>query len=231
MISIIIPTYNEAGTIEDTLENISNLNTKIEFEIIVADGSSVDSTKEIAEKYSTVLHSEKGKVIQLNNAFKKSSGDVLFFIPADTTIPEGALEEIDKRIEEGFDGGGFSNIFSKNNEKIKLLGRILNLRIFNNDHKNNLIFFGDNGIFCKKSVFHKLGGFKNIPIMEDYDFSMRMKKSYLSTRILHPKLIVSSRRHLKSGFIKTRLQWIIIRRLYILGVSPKTLIKLYKDVR
>lgn len=231
MISIIIPTYNEAGTIGSTLENISNLNSKIEHEIIVADGSSIDKTREIAEKYSTVLISEKGKVIQLNSAAKKSNGEVLFFIHADMTIPTGALEEIEKKIDAGFDGGGFSNIFSKHNDKIKLLGRILNLRIINNDNKKNLVFFGDNGIFCKKSVFQKLGGFKNIPIMEDYDFSLRMKKIFLSTRILNPKLIVSSRRHVKSGFIKTRLQWIIIRRLYTLGVSPKILTKLYKDVR
>ena len=232
MISIIIPTLNEEIIIESTLENLRTHIRNTPHEIIVSDGGSRDKTVTIAEKFALVIKSEKGKAIQLNEGAKRAAGDILFFVQADTTIPQGALEAIELKIyKQGYDGGGFSNVFSEHNKKIKTLGRILNFRIFTNDHQRNLIFFGDNGIFCKREVFDKLGGYKLIPIMEDYDFSKRMRDRFKSVRILDPKLIMSSRRFIKDGFVKTRLLWIIIKRLYQLGISPYFLAKLYKDVR
>ena len=232
MISIIIPTLNEEITIESTLENLRTHTQNTPHEIIVSDGGSRDKTVTIAEKFALVIKSEKGKAIQLNEGAKRAVGDIFFFVQADTTIPRGALEAIELKIyKQGYDGGGFSNVFSKYNKKIKTLGRILNFRIFTNDHQKNLIFFGDNGIFCKREVFEKLGGYSLIPIMEDYDFSKRMRDQFKIVRILDPKLIMSSRRFIKDGFVKTRLLWIIIKRLYQLGISPYFLAKLYKDVR
>lgn len=232
MISIIIPTLNEEIIIESTLKNLKVHIQNTPHEIIVSDGGSCDKTVAIAEEFALVVKSEKGKAIQLNEGAIRAAGDILFFVQADTTIPRGALKTIELKIyEQGYDGGGFSNVFSEHNKKIKILGRILNFRILTNDHQKNLIFFGDNGIFCKREVFDRLGGFKLIPIMEDYDFSKRMRDRFKAVRILDPKLIMSSRRFAKDGFVKTRLLWIIIKRLYQLGISPYTLVKLYKDVR
>ena len=232
MISIIIPTLNEETTIQPTLENIELHAWKVQHEIIVVDGGSLDGTVNNAENYAIVVKSDKGKSVQLNKGAKEAKGDILFFVQADARIPGGALEAIELKIySEEYDGGGFSNVFSEHNKKIKTIGRILNFRIITNDHHKNLVFFGDNGIFCKKEVFEKLGGFKLIPIMEDYDFSKRMRNQFRTVRILDPKLIMSPRRFVKNGFIRTRLQWIIIRRLYQLGFSPYFLVKLYKDVR
>ena len=93
------------------------------------------------------------------------------------------------------------------------------------------IFYGDNGIFVKKKVFEQLKGFKEIPIMEDYDFSKRMRSGFKVKKITNTVITVSSRRHVKEGFIKTRFQWIMIRMLFSLGVSPFTLARWYKDSR
>ena len=232
MISIIIPTLDEEVIIESTLKNLRMHIRDTSHEIIVSDGGSRDKTVAIAEKFALVVKSEKGKAIQLNEGAKRASGDILFFVQADTTIPQGALKTIESKIyKQGYDGGGFSNVFSEHNKKIKTLGRVLNFKIFTNDHQGNLIFFGDNGIFCKREVFDRLGSFKLIPIMEDYDFSKRMRDRFKAVRILDPKLIISPRRFVKNGFVRTRLQWIIIRRLYQIGISPYFLVKLYKDVR
>ncbi len=95
----------------------------------------------------------------------------------------------------------------------------------------NTIFFGDNGIFVKRTVFEALGGFKTIPIMEDYDFSKRLQEQFSVVRIGAPRLVVSPRRHVEAGFIKTRMQWILIKRLYQVGVSPHVLARWYRDVR
>ncbi len=232
MISIIIPTLNEETIIKSTLENIKAHTQNTLHEIIVSDGGSQDQTATIAEKFALIVKSKKGKAIQLNEGAKKAKGDILFFVQADASIPKGALETIELKIhKQGYDGGGFSNVFSEHNRKIKTMSRILNFRILTNDHKGNLIFFGDNGIFCKKEIFDKLCGFKLIPIMEDYDFSKRMRDQFRSVRIIDPKLIMSPRRFIKNGFVKTCFQWVIIKRLYQIGVSPYTLVKIYKDIR
>jgi glycosyltransferase involved in cell wall biosynthesis len=181
MISIIIPTLNEEKIIRSTLENLSLFTRGRSYEIIVSDGGSQDYTVKIAKQYAKIVISKKGKAIQLNTGAKKAKGKILFFLPADITVPDGALEAIERKIfKQGYDGGGFSNVFSNYNNKIKTLGRIMNLRIFDNDNKRNLIFYGDNGIFCKKEVFNRLRGFKRIPIME-------ASKTYFITSSTHFK--------------------------------------------
>jgi len=148
------------------------------------------------------------------------------------TLPKGTLKIIQVKVsKDDCHGGGFSNTFTAHNRRIKKLGRLLNLRIFDNDRASNTLFFGDNGIFVRRSSFNALNGFKLIPIMEDYDFSRRMREHFRVVRILEPRIAVSPRRHERSGFLKTRLQWIVIKWLYLLGVSPHRLMRLYPDVR
>ena len=232
MISIIVPTYNEESIVETTLRGIQDRTDEAECEIIVADGKSTDRTAEVSRSWAKVIISERSRSQQLNAGAAAANGHILFFLHADATLPCGALRAIGEKINyDGYDGGGFSNIFSSHNDKIKRLGRLMNLRVRDNDRMNNTLFFGDNGIFVKKSVFEALRGFREMPIMEDYDFSDRMRKQFRVVRIMQPRLIVSPRRHLKAGFVKTRLQWILIRKLYLLGVRPKLLARLYPDER
>jgi rSAM/selenodomain-associated transferase 2 len=232
MISIIIPTYNEESSIEKTLVQLNALHCVCDKEILVVDGGSSDNTIFIALKYARVVSSIKGKANQLNTGVKYSKGRILFFVHADMFVPNESLNAIINQINEGFDGGGFANVFDSHNERIKRFGTIMNLRFFNNkEQADRCIFYGDNGIFVKRKVFQDLGGFKKIPIMEDYDFSYRMRKYFKVKQIKDVKLILSSRRHLEAGFFKTRFQWIVIKKLYILGVSPHLLDSWYRDVR
>jgi rSAM/selenodomain-associated transferase 2 len=232
MISIIIPTYNEESTIRSTILSIHSCSDDVQREVIVADGQSTDRTIKLAAPHARIVVSARGRANQMNAGAGRARGDILLFLHADVTLPRGALNEIEKAISaEGYDGGGFSNIFSAHNDRIKRLGRIMNLRLRDNDRPGNTLFFGDNGIFVRREAFSSLRGYRDIPIMEDCDFSDRMRKQFRVVRILHPQLVLSPRRHLQSGFVKTRLQWILIRRLYQAGVSAEKLARLYPHVR
>ena len=232
MISVIVPTYNEEERVEHAIESVLAHRDETEIEIIVADGGSSDATVSLARAHAKVVCSETGRARQLNAAAEHARGDIFFFLHAHVTLPAGALARIDRAINtEGNHGGGFSNIFSEHNRNIKRLGRVLNLRLRDNDHSGNTIFFGDNGIFVRRTAFEALGGFKTIPIMEDYDFSKRMRERFKVVRICGPRLVVSPRRHVEAGFVRTRVQWILTRRLYELGVSPDHLARWYPKVR
>ena len=231
MISIIIPTYNEATHIEATLQHLISLKEP-PVEILVSDGGSTDDTVSLVLKYARVIYSGKGKGLQLNTAAKEAAGEILFFVHADMHVPPSALSAIAEHIyAKGYDGGGFLNVFSEYNEKIKRLGRIINFRIRKGEQPEQCIFYGDNGIFVRKDAFERLHGFKEIPIMEDYDFSIRMRSKYKVSVIREPKLILSPRRQQRDGFIRTHLKWFFIKKLYQLGMSPQKLAEWYKDIR
>ena len=233
MISIIILAHNEEAYILSIIQELQKQVDCTNYEIILADGKSTDNTIHIAEKHDVkVVNCRKGRAKQMNDAALHAKGDILFFVHADMKFQKHTLATIEKTIQAGHDGGGFANLFDQHNAKIKRIGTWMNFRFFDNKEQSDRgIFYGDNGIFVKKKVFEALGKCKEIPIMEDYDLSVRMSKEYKTTKIKEPPIIVSARRHIKAGFLKTRFQWIVIRQLYKWGVSPTFLVKLYRDVR
>ena len=233
MISIIILTYNEGETIQTLLGNLKQLPHTNGKEIIVADGGSNDDTINAIKNQARIIFSKTGKAFQMNKAAKAAWGDILFFVHADMHFPTNTLLAIEEAVyTEKVAGGGFANVFDQHNDKIKKIGNIMNLRIFDRREQSDKgIFYGDNAIFIKKSVFKKLGGFKEIPIMEDYEFSKRASKDFKLRKIKDPIITVSARRHIKTGFIKTRFLWIMIRELYKIGFSPFLLAKWYAHIR
>lgn len=231
-ISVIVPTLDEETAIEHTLRGILARRDEADVEVIVADGGSRDRTVAIAQRYARVVHADRGRARQLNGAAREATGKILFFVHADMELPSGAIAAVRQKVQlEGYDGGGFSNVFARHNAQIKRLGRVLNLRLRDNDHDRNTVFFGDNGIFVRRDVFDALGGFRDIPIMEDYDFSTRLRSHHRAVRIQSPPLVVSARRHERAGFVRTRLRWIVVKQLYLLGCPPRLLARLYRDVR
>ena len=233
MISVIIVAYNEEAYIKSIILELRNQKNSGEFEILLADGNSADKTVLLAKQENiSVINCRKGKACQMNDAAKAARGDILFFVHADMKLANNTLSVIQEQIDNGFDGGGFANIFDEHNDKIKHLGTWMNFRFFNKKEQSDKgLFYGDNGIFVKHRVFNILKGFKEVPIMEDFDFSKRMRQGFKVIKIKAPPIVVSARRHVKAGFFKTRFQWIAIRKLYKWGVSPKILAKWYGDIR
>ena len=232
MISAIIVAYNEGLLIESIIHELKKQQFDGAYEIILADGGSSDNSIEIAMKHKIkTLNCRKGKAKQINDAAKAAKGDILFFVHADMKISDQTFTIIQKKVKEGYSGGGFSNEFDEHNGKIKKLGTLMNFRFFDKREQSDKgIFYGDNGIFVKNIVFEELNGFKEIAIMEDYDFSERLRSKYKVVKVKEPKIIVSARRHIEIGFLKTRFQWIMIRKLYKWGIAPEKLARWYREV-
>lgn len=192
MISIVIPTFNEESVIEETLVRLADRRREEDFELIVSDGQSTDATVMLASRHARVVSSERGRSRQLNRGADEARGDVLFFLHADAELPPGALIAIRRKLDEGYDGGGFSNVFASHNRRIKLLGRILNLRLRDNDHAGNTRFFGDNGIFVRTPVFRTLSGFRD----------MESDRTRRGRRLLPPRVEDLSSRTLRGASLE-----------------------------
>lgn len=224
MISIIVPVLNEEKTIENTLSRLSSL--KGEKEIIVVDGGSRDNTVKIASKYCIVLESQKGRAKQMNAGAKIAKGSVLWFVHSDSIVQPDSLEGIKNTINQGYIGGGFSLCFYDYDTKfMRFVSKSSNWRA-----KFLGLFFGDQGIFVRKDIFYELGGFKEIEIMEDWDFAKRLEKKG-KINLLDIKIGTSARRFKTGGQLKTLLLMHKLKILYILGVSPSKIYKMYREAR
>jgi rSAM/selenodomain-associated transferase 2 len=219
-ISIIIPVFNESAIIESTLQRIRH---DSDVELIVVDGGSQDKTVELVQSLGVkVINSPQGRANQMNFASAHARGEILLFLHGDTYLPKGYQNLIKQTLSQpntlagafllGIDGEGFS---------FRIVERLVNWR-----SRFLSLPYGDQGIFLKTSVFREMGGFANLPIMEDFEFIQRLKKRG-KIRMVPAQVLTSGRRWKKLGVCRTTLinQLIIIG--YYLGIAPDRLARLY----
>lgn len=233
-ISVIIPAFDEARTISNTLLHTASLGFD---ELIVVDGGSSDQTRTIVETFisetrhsalSTVrlLSAPRGRAAQLNAGAKTSRGDVLLFLHADTHLPAMAKQRIATALADtGIVGGRFDVQF----DRPSVLGRIIST-LMNYRSRWSGIFTGDQALFVRRDIFEQLGGFADIPLMEDIEFSTRLKHTG-QTEALRETVTTSFRRWEQQGPLQTILLMWTLRFLYWMGVSPHRLKNFYTTVR
>ncbi len=220
MISVIIPTLNEASTLENCLKSVR---TRFNFEKIVVDGGSDDSTVEIARNYNCIVEAtESGRARQMNLGAMRASGEILLFLHADTTLPDKWAEAVLEILrEDGVVCGAFALSISENLRGLYLIELISNFRsrVLN-------MPYGDQAFFMTKQSFNMIGGFPDQPIMEDFEFIRRLGKQG-KIRISALSVNTSGRRWKKLGLLRTTLINQIVIAAYYLGFSPNRLRKLY----
>lgn len=222
-ISIIIPVLNEAKILEQTLCQLaSELGSH---ELIIVDGGSTDGSVHIAEKYGKVVPSVRGRAKQLNAGAAAASGDILTFLHADIWLESGALAAVETALSSGYVGGGFCQKIDGKNILYRVIEIAGNIR-----GKYLKVFYGDSGIFLKRANFDQIGGFPEIPILEEMEFSKNLCQLGKTTLVI-PHIHISARRWETNGIIRTTVNNWLITLLYFLKFSPEQLAKLYRHIR
>lgn len=228
-ISIIIPVLNESATIEETL---TRLQKAINIEVIVVDGGSRDETVAIAKHLSKtlapflpikVISAAAGRACQMNAGAAIATGDLLLFLHADTYLPT----EFDTLVRQALQpprtiAGAFELRINASLRGLRLVEKMVNVR-----SRFLAMPYGDQAIFLKASTFHDLGGFPDLPIMEDFELMLCLRRRGCITIVPAP-VVTSGRRWQKLGVVKTTL----INQLIIVGyfckVPPAQLVRWYR---
>lgn len=228
-ISVIIPTLNEEAVLAQTLAHTSALQVG---ELIVVDGGSTDLTVPMTQTFcadvprTQLITAPRGRARQMNEGAKASRGDVLLFLHADTQLPEHTGRIIDSAFADPtVVGGRFDVRFDSSSVWSRIIGAFMNRR----SHLTG-ISTGDQALFVRRQVFEQLGGFADIPLMEDIDFSRRLKRAG-RIAALRDTVTTSFRRWKAQGPLRTILLMWTLRFLYWAGVSPHRLQHLYATVR
>jgi rSAM/selenodomain-associated transferase 2 len=222
-ISVIIPAWQEAAIISDSVRSASAVGD----EVVVADGKSPDGTAELAVRAGArVVQAARGRGSQLHAGALAATGEVLLFLHADARLGPGARDAVisafrDPRVV----GGNFRVAFVPARGAARLFTRLYDLR-----RRAIGIYYGDSAIFVRRETYRRLGGFAPIPLMEDYDFVRRMRRAG-RTVYLRGVTVESSARRFAAAPVRTLFLWGAIHVLYALGVPPATLARCYADLR
>ncbi|MCU1293177.1 MAG: hypothetical protein JWP08_2027 [Bryobacterales bacterium] len=224
MISIVIPTLNEASQIVRTLVALERLEGKKE--VLVVDGGSDDDTVALARRCGiSVVPSTRGRGVQLHTGAMQARGDVLWFVHADTLPPAGALSDIRLALmDPSTVAGNFGLTFDGSSRAARLLTAIYPmLRGLN-------LAYGDSGIFVRRDIYEMIGGFRSYALFEDLDLLKRLRRV---GRFVHleSRMITSSRRFETRNFAVMWMHWTALQILYWGGVSPNLLARWYRHAR
>ena len=225
-VSIVVPVLDEAAALPGLLDRLAWLHGSPE--VIVVDGGSTDGGIEIVAGHplgARVIEAPRGRAIQCNAGAAAASGEVVLFLHADTRLPRDAVGAItracaDAQVVGGnfalrFDGGDlFSLILTTYYALQRLWGG----------------YYGDSAIWMRRVVFERIGGFRPMPIMEDHELVRRLRRAGRDVCLPGPA-ITSARRWKALGLPKTIYSWVVIRGLYLVGVAPERLARLYPTAR
>ena len=223
--SIIIPVYRESDTINTCLQSLVKLERVEESEVIIVDGddgSTIDHVIKIDYPYSLIsVVSEKGRGQQLNRGAGVASGRNLVFLHVDTSMPLNALSLIEESLKN-YAAGSFSLGIDSKRLFLRLGNLLANIR-----SNISRIPFGDQVYFIRSDVFFCIGGYRNIPIMEDVAFMLDLKKRGIEIHIQKEKIITSDRRWKKEGMVKATIRNWFLYASYRIGVPVEKLSSRY----
>ena len=225
MLSIIIPTYNEAEKIGSLISYLIKSSLGKNVEIIVADGGSIDNTlKQSTEAGATgILSPVKGRAAQMNFGASIAKGDIFYFIHADTLPPEGFVADIETAVEQGYDLGRYRTRFAANKNILKINAFFTRFDLF-------VCYGGDQTLFITKKLFTQINGFKNdMLIMEDYEIVKRARLLG-KYKIFKKSALVSARKYETNSWFKVQKANKTIVDMYKNGSPQQAMVDKYQEL-
>lgn len=224
-LSVIIPTLDEAAAIGPLLASLQPLRAA-GGEVLVVDGGSRDATAAVAAPLADrVLASSPGRARQMNAGAAVAVGEVLWFVHADTRLPEGSPERLVAALAGGAAWGRFDLRIDGRPRLLRVVAALSNLR-----SRLTGIATGDQAIFVRRELFAAVGGYPDLPLMEDLALCRALRR-HGRPACLRPPVVTSGRRWERHGVLRTiALMW-RLRLAYALGADPARLARRYRDAR
>lgn len=226
MISIVIPVIDEAANLRRLLPALSA--EPAPHEIVVVDGGSRDESREVARAHGArVLETPPSRGGQLAAGAAVARGATLWFLHADTDVPQGALAAISGALaaDPAAPGGNFRLLFDGARPFDRWLeGFYAGLRARG-------IYYGDSGVFVRAQTYRALGGMPELALMEDFAFVRKLERAGRTLRVDEPPLRTSSRRFEGRSRPRIVAGWLAIHALYALGIDTRKLARLYRSDR
>lgn len=224
-LSVVIPTLDAAGQLQRSLPALATLGALgLMHEVIFADGGSADPTAEIAEKSGALfVPAPKGRGNQLAAGANRATGNWLLFLHADTVLEpdwENAVAEFIAEPENANRIGYFRFRLDDASPGARWMEALVAARC-----RLLRLPYGDQGMLVSRALYHRLGGFKAIPLMEDVDFVWRAGRRRMAA--LDPEATTSATRYLRDGYLLRPMRNLFCLTLYVLGVPPRAIAKLY----
>src|SRR5581483_3340973 len=226
LISIIVPTLTEAPSIAQTLTKV-RARQEGECELIVADGGSSDGTPECARPLADlVVTALRGRARQMNAGARHAHGEALLFLHADTVLPPGFPRVLTQAFSNTqVVGGRFDVRLDAEGWPFRMVETMVNLR-----SRVTRISTGDQAIFVRRQVFEAIGGYPDLALMEDIEFSRKLKRAG-RVACLRERVVTSARRWQQGGVFYTIARMWMLRFCYFCGVPPERLREFYVDTR
>lgn len=221
-VSVIVPSWRDSDNLSALLPSVSRLEHVVE--AIVVDASAEERAEQIATDYgATYLKcAAPNRGAQMNLGAARATGDALVFQHADTELTAAHLRSLAVALSDSaVIGGAFHRKFDERHPRLRWLDHVARFLA-----RNGGTLYGDQSIFVRREVFLRLGGFAEIPLMEDMEFSSRLRAAG-KTVILDPPIQSSARRHARRGAWRSSIQNGLFIVLYKLGVSPRHLHRWY----
>lgn len=223
MISVIVPVLNEETALPGCLASVFRQSGC--YEVIVVDGGSTDNTRAIVEHHSTIRYRETkpGRASQMNKGAAVAGGDWLLFLHADAQLPPGAIDRI-MRLPNTIQAGGFRHRFTGSAWGLRLVSWLHNFRC-----RCTKVFYGDQAIFIRRDLFTALGGYPDVPRIEDLLFTEELRK-HTAPILLDDYVLSDSRKFEQQGIFLSLWRVILIQLRHELGLPVKTY-KFFSNVR
>jgi rSAM/selenodomain-associated transferase 2 len=223
-ISVIIPVYKETKTIQHTLNHLSRISFFETLEIIIVDSETDRGTlRAIAQGGIIKISGPKGRGAQMNRGAAIATGNILLFLHADTLLPDNSIKAILRvAAPKNVIGGAFNLSINAKGLPFRVIEASVRIRT-----RLTQIPYGDQAIFIKRRNFHAIGGYPDIPIMEDVALMRKIKKRGQKILIIPSPVKTSARRWRTEGLLYCTLRNWMLLFLYFVGVPPAKLSKYY----